>query len=82
MAVSGFTFYGDESGSHRDPMGTFVISGYLGRDNVWEEFEGQWHEVLHSAKEIEWFHMRDCFKLEGQFETFNRYQADRKLNSN
>jgi hypothetical protein len=63
MAVSGFTYYGDESGSHRDPWGTFVLGGYLASDDIWEEFERQWHEALALEKSIEYFHMRECYKL-------------------
>lgn len=80
MAVSGFTFYGDESGSHHDPAGSFVLSGYLATDDVWAEFEGRWQDVLEHGRKIEWFHMRECIKLEAQFQSFNRYQADKKLN--
>jgi hypothetical protein len=40
-----------------------------------------WRDALHAGKEIEWFHMRECIKLEGQFASFNRYQADRKMNT-
>jgi hypothetical protein len=78
MAASLVSFYGDESGSHGD--GPFVLSGYLGRDDAWSDFERQWHDALCNGKPIDFFHMRECFKLEGQFAGWNRFQADRKLN--
>jgi hypothetical protein len=80
VALSQVSFYGDESGSHGD--GPFVLSGYLGRDDTWSEFQDQWHDVLeHAGKRIEYFHMRECFKLDGQFSGFNSFQADKKLNA-
>lgn len=73
------TFYGDESGSHGD--GPFVLSGYLADDGVWDRFEQGWHNALQADPKIEYFHMRECIKLEGQFEGFSRYTADRKMNA-
>ena len=70
------SFWGDESGSHGD--GPFVLSGYLGPDDVWTAFQDEWHAVLQNAPTINFFHMRECFKLEGQFQGFTRYQADHK----
>ncbi len=81
MAVSKMSFYGDESGSHGE--GPFVLSGYLGLDKDWDSFEESWHDILHDASiggyEIDYFHMRECFKLEGEFAKFMRRQADKKL---
>ncbi len=80
MAVSQVSFYGDESGSHGE--GPFILGGYLGRDDTWSEVQDQWHSVLqNTGKPIDYFHMRECFKLEDQFEGFNRFQADKKLNA-
>jgi hypothetical protein len=80
-ALSAVSFFGDESGSHRDPDGTFVLSGYLGRDDTWNSFSDDWESVLQQSPPIKFFHMRECIKLEGEFEFFNDYQAKRKLNS-
>lgn len=81
MSISEISFYGDESGSHG--QGAFVLSGYFGEDDAWGAFEDEWHSVLHDSSigghEIEYFHMRECFKLEGAFAGFNRFQADKKL---
>ncbi len=70
MAISQRTFYGDESGSHGD--GPFVMSGYLATDHTWGQLENQWHEVIQDStiggRPIGHFRMRECFKLEGQFE--------------
>jgi Protein of unknown function (DUF3800) len=83
MPISRVSFYGDESGSHGE--GIFVLSGYLGSDDVWSGLETQWHGVLHDSAigghEIEYFHMRECFRLEGEFAPFNRWQAKRKLDA-
>jgi hypothetical protein len=83
MSIGRVSFYGDESGSHGD--GPFVLSGYLGSDVVWTALEDTWHHVLHDPSiggyEIEYFHMRECFKLEKQFARFNRWQADKKMNA-
>jgi hypothetical protein len=77
--LSGLTFYGDESGSHPHE-GACVLSGYLGSDDDWEDLGNAWREVLHNAgPRIGYFHMYECCKLAGQFEQFNRYQADRKM---
>ena len=70
------SFWGDESGSHQD--GPFVLAGYLGPDDIWTAFQDDWHTALQDAPAIDFFHMRECFKLEGQFRGFTRYQADRK----
>jgi hypothetical protein len=47
----------------------------MGSDKDWGEFEDQWHSVLHDCSigghEIDYFHMRECYKLEGEFEKFN-----------
>ena len=56
------------------------MSGYFASDEVWTEFEPLWHDALHTEPAIDYFHMRECFKLEKQFVAFNRHQADRKLN--
>lgn len=81
MACDDLSFYGDESGSNRP--GTFVLSGCLGRDDEWEKFEQEWHNVLTDesigGRSIDYFHMRDCYKLDGVFEGFTRSTADRKL---
>ena len=62
MPASGYSFYGDESGSHGE--GTFVLSGYLGRDTDWSEFEKAWHAVLQDSSigsKLDYFHMRECY---------------------
>jgi hypothetical protein len=83
VSIGRVSFYGDESGSHGD--GPFVLSGYLGSDVVWSDLETAWHDVLHDPSigghEIDYFHMRECFKLEKQFARFNRWQADKKMNA-
>jgi hypothetical protein len=83
MAVSNVSFYADESGSHG--QGPFVLSGYLADDGTWGQFEEQWHAVLHNVSigghEMDYFHMRECFKLEEEFSNFTRSQADQKLNA-
>ncbi len=81
MAVSKFSFYGDESGSHGE--GPFVLSGYLGLDSDWDDIEEKWHSVLHDTSiggyEIDYFHMRECCLLKEQFAPFNRRGADKKM---
>ena len=80
-ALSLLSFFGDESGSHRDPDGTFVLSGYLGRDDTWNAFSDNWEKALHQPPRIEFFHMREYIKLEGQFERLNEFQAGRKVDA-
>jgi hypothetical protein len=78
--LSALSFYGDESGSNNTPRGHFILSGYLGLDSTWTSFCDAWGRALESPPRIDFFHMRECFKLEGQFQGLNRFQADRKLN--
>lgn len=76
--LSVISFYGDESGSAKHE-GAYVISGYLGKDDTWSEFEMDWFEVLeHNGRRIDYFHMYDCEKQCGVFEGFNQFQAARK----
>src|SRR5579872_1015046 len=79
MAIGNASFYGDESGAHG--QGPFVLSGYVANDDVWEDFENKWEAVLRCTPTIEYFHMRECFKLEGQFAGWSRRDADKKMHA-
>jgi hypothetical protein len=79
--LSALTFYGDESGAH-EHEGAFVLSGYLGWDDAWEDLSEKWVHVLHNeGKRIEYFHMYECYKLKDQFEGWSRPHADKKMNA-
>lgn len=74
--LGALSFYGDESGS--GGAGTFVLSGYLGRDDTWTEVEDEWSIILDSEPRIDYFHMYECEALKGQFATFSSQKAQRK----
>jgi hypothetical protein len=78
MSLSKMSFYGDESGSHHD--GAYILSGLLGNDEVWSQFDGDWQSALQANRSVRYLHMRECFKLEKEFHGFSCHQANRKLN--
>jgi hypothetical protein len=77
--LSALSFYGDESGSHNVFAGHFILSGYLGADDTWSLFCDKWEIALAEPPKIDFLHMRECIKCEGQFEGWNRFQAEKKL---
>jgi hypothetical protein len=78
--LSALSFYGDESGSHAASDSVFVLAGYLGSDATWTEFSDRWESALHQSPGIEFLHMREYIKREGQFSPMDRFQAEKKLN--
>jgi hypothetical protein len=79
--ISVLAYYGDDSGSaSRD--GVFAVGGYLAESPTWfYDLEIPWNEVLNEAPRIKYFKGFECQKLTGQFEGFERDEADAKLDS-
>jgi Protein of unknown function (DUF3800) len=73
--------YVDESGLHADPR-VFVMAGYVAPDEVWQEFEVSWREMLNRMPvpdEFKHFHATDLQPPNGQKEfrrLMNQSQRD------
>jgi len=59
-----FSAYLDES--EESSIGVYVVGGFVGKAQVWEEFTTKWLECLPTA--ITCFHATDCFTGNKQFE--------------
>jgi hypothetical protein len=67
-------FYGDGSGEHG--KGTFVVAGYLSGTVDWFDIECQWKEELEREPILRYFKSSECLHLDGQFEGWNRVNAN------
>jgi len=58
-----FSAYLDES--EESSIGVYVVGGFVGKAQVWEEFTTKWLECFPTA--ITCFHATDCFTGNKQF---------------
>lgn len=67
----------DDSGKGEPPV--FVMAGFVLAAEEWAAFADQWQAVLEKDPKIEYFKMREAFRLIDQFSGFNLRDRDRKL---
>lgn len=70
----------DDSGSGGDSP-WFVLAGYIGTVEQWEQFETDWRSTLDADPKIEYFKMREAESLKDQFANFSPAERDAKIDS-
>jgi hypothetical protein len=74
-----FKAFFDETGTDRVKRKAFVMAGFLGRIQEWEKATAAWAESLAEEPRIDFFKHSEWQALRGQFQGFEREQADRKI---
>ena len=69
--------YVDDSGNGQPPV--FLLAGFVAHGEQWEQFSGQWQEVLDGPPKLEYFKMREAARLEGQFKNWTEGDRDSRL---
>lgn len=67
----------DESGRGQQPV--FVLAGYLNSAGCWNEFGGEWKQLLQRPPALSRLKGKEAFGLRGEFKGWSQSDRDRRL---
>jgi hypothetical protein len=70
-------FVDDSHSGHTGPV--FVLAGYISTAEKWAAFTDRWQMLLDGPPKLEYFKMKEAFRLEDQFRGWSAPDRDERL---